>query len=363
MKFVDQSVELIKNDGSCLKLKINTSYAVYVQIVTYIKNVKILNNIYASRSKYEDILNFDCNTHDGIIDAYKYGFSLSHIKERCKFSSATIFKYIKSAGFEIRHRVYNMDVDHDYFRNIDRPEKAYLLGLIQTDGCISDDQQNKIDITQKKSVSWYVKTIMSNICKDVKSYKNSSCNKVGFSDKDLVDNLKSIGIIKNKTYNQTDEDVDRLWNYIPSEYLQDFIRGLIDGDGWISFFVQSRGVNESSEFGFCARNEHIVDLLNNWIFEKVGYTCKKYISNGVWYTRIRDYKTVIKIGKILFEHFEYPCSHPEKAIKYIKRLNESYNIGSFGDELFTISTPVYLDLNDPENVYNFLHKISDIEIK
>jgi hypothetical protein len=202
---------------------------------------------------------------------------------------------------------------------------------------------------------------MKNICYDVNLYNHDSCYQIRLNDRTIVNDLINIGLIKNKTYDQTKEDIDKLWSSIPEEYIPDFIRGLFDGDGWISFYIQKRGVNESCELCFCARNEHIVDLLNKWIYDNINYKCTKYISHNVWYTRIRDIKKIIVLGKILFKNFKYPYGHPKKAIPYLKHIGGIYKISDFGDPLFKVTIPTDINETDIDEIYKFIEHASNIE--
>ena len=359
MKFVKQNIELINKDDSGCKFRINTSFAVYKEIIKRFGFIEINKKEYITKLKQDNISLYDLNTDDGIINAYKDGYSITSIFPFTKYKSiATIYNKVRKYGLTGRNFNHKFNINDSYFNNIDSPEKAYLLGIIQTDGTINKDRLN---ITQKKEYSWYLYSMLSNITSYVNMLNNGSCYKVDISSRNITDNLKMKGIMENKTYVQSDDDIDKLFSFIPDEYMGDFIRGLIDGDGWISFFIQSRGINESAELGFCARNERIIDRLNSIISEKINYYPSKYKSHDVWYTRIRDINKIKKFGKYLFKNFKYPYGHPKKSTSYINRLEDIYEFSEYGDPMFEITMPISFKDFNPIDKFLFYDNIAKEE--
>ncbi len=115
----------------------------------------------------------------------------------------------------------------------------YLVGLITSDGCLSNDGRH-IDIT-------------SSNYSFLKNLKNSLglTNKIGvknkdrineahclvFSNRNLYEFLLSIGLTQRKSL--TLDKVD-----IPDEFFHDFLRGLIDGDGSIRKWIHPSNKRE-----------------------------------------------------------------------------------------------------------------------
>lgn len=126
-------------------------------------------------------------------------------------------------------RRYNFD--ENYFDTIDTQNKAYVLGLLYSDGCISKKKTEMIIKLHNKD-----KIILEEIKEDMKSehpiksiiQKNRE-EQFSFrvSSIKLCKQLISLGVTPNKTLTIKFPELDR-------EYIRHFIRGYFDGDGCIS---------------------------------------------------------------------------------------------------------------------------------
>jgi DNA-binding transcriptional regulator WhiA len=106
---------------------------------------------------------------------------------------------------------------------------AYVLGFILTDGCIAG---NTITIAQKDpEILERIKTAVD-CTAPIKRRKNGKyhIHTLSISRKSMVEDLAAFGIGEKKSLTVG-------LPYIPTEYLPHFIRGVVDGDGW----VQDRG--------------------------------------------------------------------------------------------------------------------------
>ena len=315
---------------------------------------------YVSSCSKRYIGEYNCDNVDDIISAYINGFSMREISDNSCFTEWQIRCILKENNVQIRGFGCRGIVDTDYFKQIDTAEKAYLLGIIQTDGSIVNKPGHKsVHITQHKDYSWYIKDMLLQIKDKITCSPDGDCTHLQFGSNDIVDDLTSIGIIPNKTYDQSSEDIDKLWNSIPEEYKPDFIRGLIDGDGWVRYFIQKRGVNESCNIGFCSHNQHIVDILIDYIDKKYFYKCTKQYDGSTFKLSISDYNKSIEIGKDLYKHFKYPFGHPKKAATWIKRIGDTYPYASYKDLKFQMVVPAF-DLS-PIEKFTYLSTLDNIE--
>lgn len=314
---------------------------------------------YVSSCEKRNIKEFNCDCLEDIISAYNQGFSMREIAQYSSLSESSIRARLIKNGVQLRglHSIGNRD--EDYFSVIDSPEKAYLLGLIQTDGNIRMAEKNSaLSITQHKDYSWYIENMLHLFSDKVTKINDNNCHQLIVGSKKIVSDLISFGIVPNKTCNQTKEDAEKLWNSIPEEYKGDFIRGLIDGDGWVSYFIQKRGINESCNIGLCSKNETMLDIVIKFIENKFNYHPTKRYDGSVYKFSITDKKKSIEIGKFLYKNFQYPFGHPKKASTWIKRLETNYPIANFKDPKFIIVKPFWINNCAPEAVFAFLHSIS-----
>jgi len=109
------------------------------------------------------------------------------------------------------------------------PERNYVIGLLGADGSI---EKNRINLTLKSTDIDILHEINSLICDDIivhkKNVKHSySQHALRISSKEIVNIISKFGIHKNKSMNFQVHDE---FMYDP-----DFWRGMIDGDGYVSF--------------------------------------------------------------------------------------------------------------------------------
>lgn len=124
-----------------------------------------------------------------------------------------------------------LKVNEDYF-NQWSSNMAYVLGFTLSDGCIVKGTYKGYSDALKFGVQLKDKNILEKIKKELKSEHAISVlrNAAHFciTSQKLVESLKRLSLTYQKSLK---EKVPR----VPSQYKKDFIRGLIDGDGGISF--------------------------------------------------------------------------------------------------------------------------------
>ena len=111
---------------------------------------------------------------------------------------------------------------------------AYGIGLITTDGCLSSDRRH-IEFTSKdlELVQKFKQCFNLNnkICKKRRGgFPKTSYHRIQFGNVALYNFLLSIGLMPKKS--------KRLKSLnIPDSVFADFLRGVIDGDGCIDYFM------------------------------------------------------------------------------------------------------------------------------
>lgn len=299
---------------------------------------------YVSSVSKINIKEFDFRKEEDVVNAYEQGNSMRTISEASNYTEWEVRKILLKYNVKIRGLNNKGKRDETFFDIIDSPEKAYLLGVIQTDGNVMLSHRNgEVTITQQKDYAWYIEDMLHLLSDYVSKTKDRNCYQLSIGSKQIVSDLIKIGIVPNKSKKQNDEDIDKLWNVIPYEYKGDFIRGLIDGDGCVRFFVQKGGVNESCHVSLCSTQKHLLELVVEYFGKNFNYKPRIFSDKTIYKFTITDYKKSIEIGKDLYKNFKYPFGHPKKASAWIKRLNEFYDFASYKDEKFQIVVPKYLN--------------------
>lgn len=126
-------------------------------------------------------------------------------------------------------RKYNFN--QEFFSNLDSPEKAYILGLLYSDGCISNSKGSYILFGQSESNKDIVYKVNKILESEYPIHKILRGSKYFYyinlcSDKMFNDLLK-FGLEPHKSLTV------KFPKEIPDNLLSHFIRGLFDGDGCV----------------------------------------------------------------------------------------------------------------------------------
>ena len=158
----------------------------------------------------------------------------------------------------LRCRKY--DVKDDYFHVIDTPEKAYILGVLYTDGyLIIEGTKTKRIGLDVADIKWLegIKDILSPTSPLYETYKKN-IKRMKLTSSQMYEDLIRLGCTPNKTFTLTFPTEEQ----VPKEFLPQFILGMWDGDGSIEI---------------CQRTIH------KWTFEnyKITFTKTKELVEGV----------------------------------------------------------------------------------
>lgn len=281
------------------------------------------------------------NNNDDVINAYDSGISMKLISKRSKGKyTENQVNYILSKNNTNKRSVGNTGkVNDDYLNTIDSWDKAYFIGLFQGDGNLRRNS-NQMNISQKDM--WYIERFIKSFLKpNVTTHADRDSKCLSFSSKTLYNRFIEIGIMPNKTYDQTKNDVIKLVNSIPENLLVHFIRGLLDSDGNVRFFYQNdKSSSLSVNFGLTL-NKHLSYILKELL-------CNKYALNvgideceNINRIRITDSEKIIPFLTDMYNNFIFPYGHPIKTSRVFDFLNFKFQFDDYGDERFKIILPMW----------------------
>jgi hypothetical protein len=154
----------------------------------------------------------------------KNKMSIKKIAETLGFGETTVARYITQMG--VKHRSNNKYPVNLEVLTSENANAFYLLGAYIADGNI--EKKHKSTTITSKDADW-LETIRDILSPSRPLYqrKDSKAKTLKICDKIMWEWLKSHGCFPAKSNTVK-------FPKIPKKYLPDFIRGCIDGDGWIT---------------------------------------------------------------------------------------------------------------------------------
>lgn len=237
---------------------------------------------------------------DYILDEYVTSRKSTYtIAKELGISDVTVGYYLKKNNIQVSNQKYKFD-EH-YFEKIDTENKAYFLGLIYADGCVYP-LKNSLAIKLTEEDSYILKKLKEEVNSTKPLYKIKSQIikgtdyigkaqiKLELNSKILLENLKELGIVENKSL------ILKFPENIPEEFMKDFIRGYFDGDGCIYNSQNRIMLNFVGSEDFCKG-------LCSWLQENLDITItpKKDKRGNSWYLYILRIKDVIKFCEFIYQ--------------------------------------------------------------
>lgn len=179
------------------------------------------------------------NIIDEIIKQYKDGKRYDYIARDFHLDKEAVRYILTSNGCDIREKseaLMQYTLNTHYFDEIDTPNKAYILGLLYTDGCRDGTnydvklklQDRDVDILYKIRYEIESNKPLIFIEESKKSPTRRNQFLLSIQNKNTAKCLEKWGIVPNKTAIVTFPD------FLKEDLIPHFIRGCWDGDGTIS---------------------------------------------------------------------------------------------------------------------------------
>ena len=173
-----------------------------------------------------------------IIDNYDLKTAKT-LSEQIGCSKSYIAKIWREAGLKGKNN-YVYYCNYHYFDHIDSENKAYIIGLLASDGTLYKREKHlgmwqislqKSDIQILKDIKQEIEAEHPiNIIPSRKENIQDSCV-LSINSDQMYNNLIKIGLMDNKTWQL---NLETVMNNIPKIYWKDFVRGYMDGDGTIT---------------------------------------------------------------------------------------------------------------------------------
>ena len=245
-----------------------------------------------------------------LVEYYKQKpITISQISKIFKISIPTVYKILKEYNIEIykRHQIYNDGLIENYFENIDSPNKAYLLGLLITDGCVFTPKQGtpRIMLQLSKKDKDMVDAFKEEhkAPRKITIGKRDNSSSISITSRKMALDLSKYGVIPHKTFCTIFPDIDK-------RFYPDFIRGVFDGDG--SLVVRKNG---RRDFCICGTYE-LLNSIKQILVKELNVKDIKVSKEDTIYTMRWGSKTdIIKICDWIYS---------TDSSLYLKRKKEIY---------------------------------------
>lgn len=280
---------------------------------------------YAKRIGYENKYRKELSEEEilYVLSNYNNKTSLTLSKE-LDVSASYIKKIWRTNGLkgkENRRYYFN----ENYFSKIDSNDKAYILGVIASDGNVYE-RENHLGMLsfsfhiQEKDIIDILKKYME---LEYKEHISEDRMSLQVNSDKIVSDLKKYNIVPNKT-----------WTYYPYELDNDelmwaYIRGYFDGDGSISCRKTKENTPSSYEISICG-NEKTMTYFNDY-FHSFGVKSNIYLDNrkekysdDFYYIKIKENKSkAIFINNIYKDCGDVKLNRKyNKCMKFLEVYNE-----------------------------------------
>jgi len=251
-----------------------------------------------------------------IITRYKNGESCQTIADCFNVTFNTISNILKKNDIPRDNKYANLKLNDNYFEKIDSIDKAYFLGLMLTDGNIS----LKEDIIRLALSSKDEKIL--NIFKEKTGNENKIIIREDGKHSERIFQLRSAqwkkdlakyGIIPQKTFICEMPELS-------ADMMPHLIRGMMDGDGWISF--------KSHQVGFCG-NEKTVNQLKNYLVKTLNIYDVKVLhaAENLWQITWASQSDIEKIGNYIYKN-KYDCFLTRKYNNFLQIIHGNTEVNN-----------------------------------
>lgn len=240
---------------------------------------------------------FTIKQEEEIIKQYKEeGKSMAALSKIWHCDPSTIKNILNAYGekgrtlSEARRNYLKYTLNEDIFEIVDTPEKAYWLGVMYSDGYITNKEYtNSFGIAvAEKDIAWLEKfKDFLGYNGEIKKYQTGASSYIEnlnyvrllIGNNKVVEDLKKLGVIEHKT---------KFISKIPDiPYKDDFIRGYIDGDGSLA--------KRLPHFAISGNKEFLIDIANYFelpyhLYKDKSIYSLQYNKNSSEYLEKRLYK-------------------------------------------------------------------------
>ncbi|MFE8699331.1 LAGLIDADG family homing endonuclease [Cytobacillus sp. FJAT-54145] len=252
-------------------------------------------------------------TDEDIIKMYKSGIPFKEMVPIIGLSDRAIRNVMYKNGIDMNREQFSGQprkhkVNENFFKTWTH-EMAWVLGLFVTDGTVNS-KIHSISFTQKdESILRLIAEYMDADYILAPITPTRLTPTLIINSKEIKKDLEQLGITANKSLNIPFPDV-------PEEFLPSFVRGVIDGDGW----VQKNGYVMNVTTGSLFFAEGLLSVFQSWNLQS---EITKDIENGrntIYRVKVKGKVDLPKLAKIIYNGVTDKSFIPYKKNRMIKHL-------------------------------------------
>ncbi len=259
------------------------------------------------------------------LDFLNSKMSLRKFCKENKLDRILFSKYIKN---EYEYHRRKPMFDDTLFEKIDNSEKAYWLGFLYADGCVTYNVVKKIYST---SISLAIKDYshlekLSVFLKhpgNIKIIKKTNACGLALGSKKISEDLIKLGCIPRKSLVLKFPNN----NQLPKEFVNDFLRGYFDGDGCLSLSKN----DVSFKLSILGTKEFLQEISNMYGGTPI-LKDKRHLHN-TYYLRFRTKEALLFLSDIYKDSDIYLSRKLEKYLQLIDKRNKSKTINKIKNDI------------------------------
>ena len=276
----------------------------------------------------ENIKKISLEQKKDIVKYYKQSpKTIEEVSEHFNLSAPTIIKILNQ--FRVKRyskvQLFSPELNEHYFNKIDNEYKAYFLGMIISDGCIytEGNKQNLLALTLQNQDKYILEVFKTQL----KSNKNITfdgrgCCGLQILSNILVKDLKQYGLCSNKSLKTI------FPKNLPKEMYPHLIRGLIDGDGSISFYARQNRKSHTKAIRMCQGNKQFLIDFVQFLHKEIGTNLISIYQEkeNLWSIRYSNNNDMKKIISYLYSDCQiFLTRKKELCDKILKEISNDDN--------------------------------------
>lgn len=239
----------------------------------------------------------------------KSDVSVNTLAKKHDIQVTTLYYRFKQLGYDIEHRKYHLN--EDYFKKINIQNKAYILGFLMADGCVAKSTpakrtEDRLIISISKKDKHLLEFIKKELECDYEiidfipsgTYSNNEMSRLVINSEKICTDLKKYGIVARKTGKEC-------FPNLRSNLKRHFLRGFLDGDGWITKSNKSSTLT----IGFISNKKMLEDikeyLINSLSLIGVCTIHKDTRDKDIYYLNIHESSDIAKLKKFLYSRAKF----------------------------------------------------------